>query len=99
MQIRFTGGVRGLASLVADLDAAGITVSYTPPEEARGGEIAPMTVVIVVGGLFVAGAVNKAGSDAYDAVVRKVVAKWRQRKLGDAVIEGGEQVDQVAGSE
>lgn len=39
MQIRFTGGVRGLASLAADLEGAGIAASYTRPEEARGGDI------------------------------------------------------------
>ncbi len=30
---------RGLASLVADLEGAGIAASYTRPEEARGGDI------------------------------------------------------------
>jgi len=99
MQIRYTGSPRGLASLVSDLEGAGLTTSYTPPEESRGTGITAIEVVIYIGGAVVLGAANKAGSDAYDAVARRVVAKWRERKLGDADIEGDEQVDLVAGSE
>lgn len=81
MRIKYGLDPRGLAMLRQDLDDAGIAYARDPSLEHRseGGDVVP-TGAIFIAGALVAGFLNKAGGDAYDAT-KGVVEKWHARPL------------------
>lgn len=83
MQVTYTGGPRGLALLVANFEAEGLTVNYEPPMEERGGATQlAVQVVIYVAETFADNAKNAAATGAILVAVKKAIAKAKDRLPG-----------------